>query len=368
MMRTIFLSSILLVSLGTPPSVAQGFLERVDMTAPCYVRTTRPLTLRTGQPVPIGVDIGITADAGSAWLTTDERSLPLVSKPDAGRPDCIDFRPAIEGRVSRSSAVYQRMPVLGDAPSMRLATKIQPGREGYVVPAGEPLHISRREGAYYVVDTSAQRRILLPVDAVEAAPELLRTGRPVSLPPRSTAEASPAPTNGSSPASTAVAEPLNGPLYGRLRIPLTLGRRVLEAGNYVQIGYDAGDQWVIGTSMPQEAPLVSKAAVELIERTVFPEPLLGRARRSTPTFDSTPNLERDPTRLLQSGPGGFLTPRLAAGQEVNIRAREGDVVEIVPIVVGQRSRVVRVPASEIEIVHGDPNSGRPVRVPPLQAR
>lgn len=366
-MRTVLFVVAVSTAFGATPSFGQGFLERALMSAPCYVRTTHRLTLRTGQPVPAGVEIGITADAGDAWVTTAENDLPLVAKRDAGRPDCVDFRPAIDGRVSKPTAVYERAPALGPNPSMRFATNIQPGREGYVVPIGEPLRISRREGAYYVVDTTAQRRIHLPVEAVEAAPEALRSGRPVTFSARAGEGNGPAVTQGAS-RPQAPAEPLSGPLYGRLRIPLTFGNRVLQAGNYVQVGYDAGDDWVIGMLMPQNAPRVSKAAIELVDRTVYATPLLGRARRATATYVANPDLQRDPAHLLQSSPGKVLNPGLSAGQEVNILAREGDMFEIVPIVTGQRSLTVRVPAAEIDIVHGDPNTGRPVKVRDLERR
>lgn len=366
MMRSLLFLSAAMVVLGTAPSAAQGFLERLYMTAPCYVKTVKPLRLRSGQPVPVGVDIGITADAGGSWLTTDERNLPLIAKSDGSRPDCIDYKPVIDGKVSRPTAVYERVPALGSGPSMKLATRIQPGRDGYVIPPGESLRISRREGDYFLADTTAQRQILLPVGVVEAPADALKSGHAVVLPQRSMTNTPPPPqeTPGSQPTAGAQ-EPLNGPLYGRLRIPLSLGRRVLDAGSYIQIGYDAGEQWVVGVLMPMDAPRISKAAVELVGRTVYQSPLLGRVRNATPTYDAVPNLDRDPTRLLQSGPGGFLNPRLSPGQEVNIRAREGDTLEVVPIVAGQRSELVRVPASAIEVIHGDSNSGRPVRVPIL---
>lgn len=365
-MRKILVSTALVFALGPTPSVGQGLLERAYMTAPCYVRTTQRLTLRTGQPVPVGVDIGITADAGDEWLTTDENGLPRVAKTAAGRPDCVEFRPAVDGRVSRPTAVYQRMPALGPNPSMRLATQIQPGREGFVVPAGEPLRISRREGSYYVVDTTAQHRIHLPVEVVDVAPEVLRSGRPVTLPPPSSGGAVQGQAGGTQAPPSTVAPPMNGPLIGRLRIPLTLDGRVLAAGSYVQVGYDAGTEWVIGMLMPQDAPRVSKAAIELVDRMFYTTPLLGRARRATSSFVANPDLRRDPTHLLQSSPGLVLNPRLTAGQEVNIRAREGDMFEIIPIVTGHRSLTVRVRSAEIEIIHGDPNSGKPVIVPEVK--
>jgi len=341
-------------------AAAQRSYARLIVPAPCYATTLRPFTLRNGLPVAAGIDIGIMQDAGSAWITTDESAMPVVNKSDVGRPDCVAFEPAIDAVMGAPSAVYERVPVLGRRTLSSFATQVQPGRDGYVVPKGEPVKISRRESAWFVVDTTAQRQIYVPVANVAVPADRLRTGRTVAIPSQSAATGTPA------AAASQKAAPIQGALYGRLRIPLQLGTRTLPAGSYLWLGYDAGDRWAINGPAPAQSPRIAKDAVEIVEKTVYMPPLLGRVKIATPTYLPLPDLDRDPAHLEQSSPRNILTPALRAGQEVNIQGREGDSYLAVPVVAGQAPSVIRVPVAAVEVAYGDVNGGRAVRIPPLQ--
>jgi hypothetical protein len=69
--------------------------------------------------------------------------------------------------------------------------------------------------------------------------------------------------------------------------------------------------------------------------------------------------------LEQSEGFANLNPKLAAGDEVYIRSREGDDYAVEIVTSGWKGHIGRVPVSAVDIIAGDPHSGARIKIPPM---
>ena len=326
-------------------------------SAPHYVQMAQPFPTQFGRSIPKDSQVKVKYDNGDSWLTDDTDTALRIPKSAAMPLPVVTFNPPVTGTANQVVALYVR--ALGSNDDAR-ALKLQPNSNGTVVAAGETVTIAAREGNYYALLQGKYASALVPVSAINVSQDALRAGVAVPIPPL--------PSAGLKATFAGNGTPRTGQLYGRTKVAYTLNGEVLPAGSYLPIAYDAGAMWEIGGG---NRGSISKAAIELVNRSEYLAPLTGRANRQTIVYKWVPDLRKghDWSTLEQSEIFANMNPSLHAGQEIPIKAREGDdyIVEI-PTANGMNSparRLGRVPVSALDVVFGNPESGAPVTVPPL---
>jgi hypothetical protein len=311
-----------------------------------YVRTTEPITLSDGSRVPVGTYVNVRYDAGDGWITYSESVYPKIKKTSAALLDAVSFDPPINGTANKLTGVYDIVPFRG---GLLFAGIPRPSSTGQVIGKGEAVKIYSRTGEFYYVSTKRIRFALVPVAMITVSSFALQNGQSVPVPPT---------PSGGTAATTTRPSPVQGRLYGKLKIPFTLAGKVLPVDSYVTIDYEEGDYWLLFGSFGNPAQ-ISKEAVEIVDKVLYSPPLTGTMKSPTMVYKAMPDVNRYPTTLEQSEAFANLNPSVRPGDEIFIFAREG---EDYLIQIGRRQG--RVPISAVNITYGDPNNGAPVSVPP----